>query len=148
MNKLKKEILKLHEQFPWFLPMFRIFHYKYYRGLYVNFLYRKYYKEAMEKYTECTTQFRNIEDLTVDIFRPGRDVNDFQFSQECITLIKKISKEVSEKIKYTENCYFFPPIDRSKAPEFVKDVSEVKEKKVLTAQLKEPLKIQLLNNLR
>jgi hypothetical protein len=150
VSVIKAQLLKVYEYTPWIFHFLRFFHYRYYSGIYTTYRYDKHFKEARHIYKLKNKRLPTtygINDLTVEIFKPTMQDNDFTLPDRYIDLVKIVHHGVSEKIQYTHNCLFFPKINKDTAPKLVKDIHEIQEGRVISIQLKEPLDIVGLNEM-
>ena len=147
--KIKLIVLRLSKKFPIIFQVLKFFNYKYYVAFYYSYIFDEYYKEARRIYTLDTgvsSDYR-INDLTIKGYRPNKVNNDFELPSDYNDLVRKISIEVNEKLEKSNNCLFFPQIDKESCSDYVKDIREIKEGKVQYIQLKDPFIIEGLNEL-
>ena len=149
ISKIKLIAIEFNKKTPIIFQILKFFNFKYYTAFYYSYIFEKYYKEARRIYKLDTglSANCNINDLTIKTYNPNKIDNDFDLPDDYLKLVNKISIEVNEKFKTTNNCNFFPKINKVSCPNLVDDIKEVKENKLQSVQLKDPFIINGLNEL-
>lgn len=112
--------------------------------------YSTHYREAQAIYQSAGTgppAVHALRAMLVERVEPGCPGSFLSLPDAYATLIEQVHAAVTEQLRWTKNCLFFPKIQAASMPDLVEDVPSVQNGEVIAVQLRDYRSIEGLEEL-